>query len=76
MAADRTVCTFIQVTWHRSGMLTGQMLLTGGRITFGHVAYLWANEMVPRGPIMGCHVVPLHWLALGKIIWTPQESNP
>jgi hypothetical protein len=22
----------------------------------------WANGMVPRGPIMGCHVAPRYWL--------------
>jgi hypothetical protein len=60
VAADRTVCTTIQVTWQRSGMLTGKKLLIGGQITFGHVEYLWVNEMVPRGPVMGCHVAPLH----------------
>jgi hypothetical protein len=29
---------------------------------FRHVASFLANGLVPRGPVMGCHVAPLYWL--------------
>jgi hypothetical protein len=48
--------------------------------------------MVPRGPIMGCHVAPLHWLVwkicmdstggepmpfgLGGALWQGQDTSP
>jgi hypothetical protein len=35
-----------------------------------------ANVLVPRGPVMGCHVAPLIGYGLFKIIWSPWDSNP
>ena len=35
-----------------------------------------ANVMVPRGPVMECHVAPLYWLlGLFKILYSPPDSN-
>jgi hypothetical protein len=28
----------------------------------------WDNIMVPRGLVMGCHVAPLHWLVVEKVL--------
>jgi hypothetical protein len=34
----------------------------------GHMASIQANGKVARGPDMGCHVAPIHWLMFfGKI---------
>jgi hypothetical protein len=57
MAVDRTV------TWQRSGMLTGQVWQTWSNHRLTSITR-WANVMVPRGPVMGYHVAPLHWLLL------------
>jgi hypothetical protein len=39
----------------------------------------WANDWVPRGPIMGCHVAPRYWsiwFVNKKNLWSPWDSNP
>jgi hypothetical protein len=58
-------------------MLTGQ---AGGQITFEHVAYMWENGMVPRGPVLGCHMAPFHWLFgkyfMGSTGVEPVTSSP
>jgi hypothetical protein len=41
---------------------------------------LWSNGVVPRGPVMGCHVAPLYWLLVFglfiKILWRLWGSTP
>ena len=65
-------------------MLTGQTLADRWMnpvmtrvIIFGKwYGATWPSRGVPRGPVEGCHVAPLQWLASGKNFGTPQESNP
>ena len=54
-------------------------LVVNGRIMLWHMALLWTNGRVPRGPIMGHHVAPLYWLMdfwFIKNCWWPRGSTP
>jgi hypothetical protein len=53
---------------------------------------IWETSMVPRGPVMGCHMAPLHWLlwkncmdstavklltsGLGGVTWKDWATSP
>jgi hypothetical protein len=40
----------------------------------------WINGVVPRGPVMGCHVAPLYWLLVQNFMesmgFEPRTSPP
>jgi hypothetical protein len=62
-----------QVQRHMTGLTPRQI---GGPMVFGHMALVWVNGKVRRGPDMGCHVAPIRWLMLLQNFWTLQDLNP
>jgi hypothetical protein len=78
-------------TWHMMTW-QGTMVGTMDVDVAGTMAYDWAdkwmnrrltrgmysaNSMVPRGPVLGYHVAPIHWLAeFGKICLGLRDSIP
>jgi hypothetical protein len=49
--------------------------MTIGPISFRQVAFSRANERVPRGPNVGCHVAP-HHLLVGKKLLEARRIEP